>query len=96
MACIAGLGKLKSDRLFTMKVMEKYLRISDPKLLGEAYDYWAGIYPPKFYSEPEAIETYFALSKINAKVQEIIDNSLLAELDREGFFDQVNKQYGLR
>ena len=37
-----------------------------------------------------------ALSEINAKVQEIIDNSLLAELDREGFFDQVNKQYGLR
>jgi hypothetical protein len=55
-----------------------------------------GIYAPKFYSEPEAIENYFALSKINAKVQEIIDNSLLAELDREGFFDQVNKQYGLR
>jgi NitT/TauT family transport system substrate-binding protein len=95
MACIAGLGRLKSDRPYTMKVMEKYLRISDPKLLSEAYDYWAGVYAPKFYSEPEAIETYFALSKISAKPQEIIDNTIIAELDREGFFDQVNKKYGL-
>jgi NitT/TauT family transport system substrate-binding protein len=96
MGCIAGLAKLRSDRPFTMRVMQKYLRISDSKLLNEAYDYWASIYAPKFYSEPEAIETYFALSKINAKPQEMIDNSLLSELDRDGFFDQVNRKYGLQ
>jgi hypothetical protein len=36
MGSIAGLGKLKSDRQFTMKVFEKYLRISEPALLSEA------------------------------------------------------------
>jgi NitT/TauT family transport system substrate-binding protein len=96
MGCIAGLAKLRSDRPYTTKVMQKYLRISEPKLLNEAYDYWASIYAPKFYSEPEAIETYFALTKINAKPQEMIDNSLLSDLDRDGFFDQMNRKYGVQ
>ena len=96
MASIAGLGKIKSDRQFTTRVLEKYLRISDPRLLSEAYDFWVGVYSPKFYADPEEIETYFALSNIKAKPQDFVDNSIVAELDREGFFDQVNKQYGLR
>ena len=96
MASIAGLAKIKSDRQFTTRVLEKYLRISDPRLLSEAYDFWVGVYSPKFYADPEEIETYFALSNIKAKPQDFVDNSILAELEREGFFDQVNKQYGLR
>ena len=95
-ASIAGLAKIKSDRPFTMRVMEKYLRISDSRLLSEAYDFWVGVYSPKFYADPEEIETYFTLSKIKAKPQEFVDNSILAELDREGFFDETNKKYGLR
>jgi ABC-type nitrate/sulfonate/bicarbonate transport system substrate-binding protein len=96
MGSIAGLAKLRSDRQFTIKVMEKYLHIAEPKLLNEAYDYWVSIYSPKFYADPQEIETYFALSNIKGKAQEIVDNSIVAELDREGFFDQVNKKYGLR
>jgi ABC-type nitrate/sulfonate/bicarbonate transport system substrate-binding protein len=96
MASIAGLGKLKSDRQFTMKVLEKYLRISDPRLLSEAYDFWVSVYSPKFYADPEEIETYFALGKIKAKPQDFVDNSILAELDREGFFEETNKKYGVR
>jgi hypothetical protein len=96
MASIAGLGKIKSDRQFTTRVLEKYLRISDPRLLSEAYDFWVGVYSPKFYADPEEIETYFALSKIKAKPQDFVDNSILAELEREGFFDETNKKYGLR
>lgn len=95
MASIAGLGKIKSDRQFTTRVLEKYLRISDPRLLSEAYDFWVGVYSPKFYADPEEIETYFALSKIKAKPQDFVDNSILAELEREGFFDETNKKYGL-
>jgi ABC-type nitrate/sulfonate/bicarbonate transport system substrate-binding protein len=96
MASIAGLAKLKSDRQFTMKVMEKYLRISDPRLLSEAYDFWVGVYSPKFYADPEEIETYFTLSKIKAKPQDFVDNSLLVELERERFFEETNKKYGVR
>ena len=95
-ASIAGLAKLKSDRQFTMKVMEKYLRISDPALLSEAYDFWVGVYSPKFHADPEEIETYFMLSKIKAKPQDFVDNSILAELEREEFFDEAHKKYGVR
>lgn len=96
MGSIAGLGKLKSDRQFTMKVLEKYLRISESNVLAEAYDFWVNVYSPKFYTDPEEIETYFALSGIKAKPQDFVDNSILAELDREGFFDETSKKYGLR
>lgn len=96
MGSIAGLGKLKSDRPFTIKVLEKYLRISDPRLLAEAYDFWVSVYSPKFYADPEEIETYLALSKIKARPQDFVDNSLLAELEREDFFDETSKKYGLR
>jgi hypothetical protein len=96
MASIAGLAMLKSDRQFTMKVMEKHLRISDPKLLSEAYDFWVGVYSPKYYADPEEIETYFTLSKIKAKPQDFVDNSILYELEREGFFEAAHKKYGVR
>lgn len=96
MASIAGLGKLRSDRPFTMKVMEKYLRISEPDVLGEAYDFWVNVYSPKFYGDPEGIENYLALAKIKARPQDFVDNSVLAELEREGFFEEINRKYGLR
>ena len=96
MGSIAGLAKLKSDRQFTMKVLEKYLRIGEPALLSEAYDFWVGVYAPKFRAEPEEVETYLALNAIKAKAQDFVDNSILSELDREGFFEQINKKYGLR
>ncbi len=96
MAAIAGLARLKADRQFTMKVMEKYLRVSDPRLLSEAYDFWVGVYKPKYNADPEEIETYFALANIKAKPQDFVDNSILAELEREGFFEETNKKYGVR
>jgi NitT/TauT family transport system substrate-binding protein len=96
MASIAGLAMVKSDRQFTMKVMEKHLRISDPKLLSEAYDFWVGVYSPKYYADPEEIETYFTLSKIKAKPQDFVDNSILFELERKGFFEEAHKKYGGR
>ncbi|HEY1371998.1 MAG TPA: ABC transporter substrate-binding protein [Candidatus Binatia bacterium] len=96
MGAIAGLAKVKADRAFTMKVMEKYLRISDPKLLSEAYDFWVSVYKPKYNADPEEIETYFTMSNIKAKPQDFVDNSILVELDREGFFEATNKKYGVR
>jgi hypothetical protein len=65
-------------------------------LLSEAYDFWVGVYSPKFRAEIEEIETYFALSGIKAKAQDFVDNSIVNELDREGFFEQINNKYGLR
>jgi hypothetical protein len=75
-----------------MKVLEKYLRISDPRLLAEAYDFWVKVYSPKFHADPEEIEAYLTLSKIKATPQDFIDNSILAELEREGFFNDTSKK----
>lgn len=95
MGFIGGLAKLKADREFTMKVFKKYLRFSDPELLAGTYDFWVNIYSPKPYVDPREIETY--LLSLNyrgsAKPEDFIDNSIVAELDREGFIDAMYKKF---
>jgi NitT/TauT family transport system substrate-binding protein len=95
MGSIAGVARLKADRVFTMNVLKKYLRISDPQQLAGTYDYWASIFSPKGYVDPEEIETYLSGLKDRgaANPQDFIDNSIVAELDREGFIDAVYRKY---
>lgn len=96
MGSIAGVARLKADRDFTMKVLKKFMQISDQKLLAETYDFWVNIYPPKAYVDPEEIENYLVTVKErgSSKPADFIDNSIVAELDREGFIEAVYKKYG--
>lgn len=95
MAYVAGLARLKGDRDFSMKVFQRFMRAADVELLGKAYDFWADIYPPKPYVEPEGVETYLLTLKDRglAKAEDFIDNSIVAELDREGFIDEMYRKY---
>ncbi|MGH7825563.1 MAG: ABC transporter substrate-binding protein [Candidatus Binatia bacterium] len=95
MGSIAGLARIKGDVPFAMKLFQKYLAISDPKIFSEAYEFWTQVYSPKFYVEPEEIETYLMTLKDRdgAKPDEFFDNSIVAELDREGFIDAIYKKY---
>lgn len=95
MGYVAGLARLKGDRDFSIKVFQKIMRTADVELLGKGYDFWADIYPPKPYVEPEGIETYLLTLKDRglAKAEDFIDNSIVAELDREGFIDDMYRKY---
>jgi NitT/TauT family transport system substrate-binding protein len=95
MGYIAGVARLKADREFTMKVFNKFLRISDPQQLVKTYDFWVSIYPPKAYVDPGELETYLSNVKDRgrAKPQDFIDNSIVTELDREGFIDAIYRKY---
>ena len=95
MATIAGIARFKSDRNFTMEVLKKYLRLSDPRLLAETYDFWAPIYPAKPYVDPGEIEAYLptVADRGSAKAEDFFDNSIIAELDRQGFIDGVYRKY---
>lgn len=95
MGYVAGLARLKGDRDFSIKVFQKIMRTADVELLGKGYDFWADIYPPKPYVEPEGIETYLLTLKDRgaAKAEDFIDNSIVAELDREGFIDDMYRRY---
>jgi ABC-type nitrate/sulfonate/bicarbonate transport system substrate-binding protein len=98
MAFVAGVARVKEDRDFTMKVLRKYLRISDPKLLAGTYDYWVHIYPSKPYVDPEEVRSYLVTlkDKGTAKPEDFIDNSIMAELDREGFIEAAYSRFKKR
>lgn len=95
MGYVGGLARLKSDREFAIKVLSKYLRTSDRAVLNETYDFWSGIYPAKPYVERDEVENYLVTLKDRgaAKPEDFMDNSILAELEREGFIAAAYKRY---
>ena len=86
---------MHTDREFVYKVMEKYLRIDDRKLLEASYNVEIKALEPRLAMKPEGFQS--ALDEIAAtepraktvKPQEMIDNRYLDEMDRSGFFDQL-------
>jgi NitT/TauT family transport system substrate-binding protein len=94
MGYIAGLARLKTDRDFTLKVFANYLRTSNEAVLGETYDFWSGLFPPRPYVEREEVENYLKTLKDrgSAKPEDFMDNSIVSELDRQGFIDAVYKR----
>ena len=86
---------MHTDKEFVYKVMEKYLRIDDRKLLEASYKVEIKALEPRLAMKPEGFQS--ALDEIAAtepraktvKPQEMIDNRYLDEMDRSGFFDQL-------
>lgn len=95
MGYVGGLARLKSDREFAIKVLGKYLRTNDRVVLNETYDFWSGIYPAKPYVERDEVENYLVTLKDRggAKADDFMDNSILAELEREGFIAAAYKRF---
>jgi len=95
MGYIAGLARLKSDREFAMAVLKRFLNITDGEILAGTYDFWVGMYAAKPYVDPEEINTYLLTVKDRgaARAEDFIDNSIVRELDREGFIDAAYKRY---
>jgi len=93
-ALIAGLGRLKADKPFAMSVLGKFLGIADREVLSGTYDFWLHLYASKPYVDPEEIKTYLATlkDKSTARPEEFLDNSVIAELDRDGFIDSILKK----
>jgi ABC-type nitrate/sulfonate/bicarbonate transport system substrate-binding protein len=91
---IAGLARLKGDKAFTMSVLRKFLDITDPEILAGTYDFWVNVYSSKPYVDPEEIKTYLTTlkDKGTAKPEDFLDNSIVAELDREGFIDSMQRK----
>ncbi|MGH7835133.1 MAG: hypothetical protein ACREQK_15930 [Candidatus Binatia bacterium] len=78
-----------------MKVLEKFLGLSDPKILTETYKFWAPIYPAKACVDPAEIETYLstAADRASGRVEDFFDNSIIAGLDREGLIHAIYRKH---
>jgi NitT/TauT family transport system substrate-binding protein len=88
---------IKTDRERTIKVFAKHMRVEDPETLRTTYDYFAPrfSFPPRvnlsgvrdtlnFYAEQNP-------DFKNRKPEEFVDESVLDELEKEGFFKKLTR-----
>ena len=84
-----------SDKEYTFKVLEKYLRIDDRKLLEASYNVEIKALEPRLAMKPEGFQSTLdeiAPSEPRAKAikpQEMIDTRYLDEMEKSGFFEQI-------
>ncbi len=81
------------------KVFAKYMRTTDPAVLEDSYQGYIKMIPKKPYPTLKGI--HFMLDMLadkmpqakNAKPEQFVDLSLLQELEKEGFFNEMAKRY---
>lgn len=86
---------MHTDRDFVYKVLGKYLRITDRKVLDAAYNAEIKVLEPRFAIKKEALHAI--LDEVaqtdprakKVKPEELVDTRYLDEMERSGFFDQL-------
>jgi hypothetical protein len=86
---------MHTDKEYIYKILGKYLRIDDRKLLESSYNVEIKALEPRLTIKLEGIQS--TLEEIapvdprakNVKPQEMIDTRYLDEMERSGFMDQI-------
>jgi NitT/TauT family transport system substrate-binding protein len=83
------------DKELTFKVLTKYLRVNDRKILETSYNNEVKAMEPRFDARPEALQAILDELAINdprakkVQPQQLIDRRYLEEMERSGFFDSL-------
>ena len=86
---------IHTDKEFTYKVLGKYLRVTDRKVLDASYNTEIKALEPRLEIRPEAILGILdEVAKVDprarkVKPEELIDRRFLEEMDKSGFFDRL-------
>lgn len=94
MAYAEAIHVIKTDAARTVEIMKKYMRITDDTIARRSYDYYSKRFSQPPLTEEKGIDVVLkflatqpnATAAKSAKAQDFFDNSLLLELEREGFF----------
>jgi NitT/TauT family transport system substrate-binding protein len=86
---------MHTDKEYTYKVLGKYLRIDDRKLLEASYNVEIKALEPRLAIKPEGLQS--TLDEIaptdprakTVKPQEMVDTRYLDEMEKSGFFEQL-------
>lgn len=99
-AMIEGVHYYKANREFSLKVLSKFMKVSDREVLEEnfrEYDFPLKPYPAKEYFELPIQEVGKKDPKVLAENPErFIDMSLVKELDASGFIDKLTQEYKVK
>jgi NitT/TauT family transport system substrate-binding protein len=91
-AQIEAIHIIKTNKEGTLKVLKKYLQVSDPEAVAGTYDFFTSRMPRVPRTEVEGVKNI--LAEIGASQREpadFFDMSLVDEIEKEGF---VQKLYG--
>lgn len=95
-AYVEGLYRTRTDKDFTMKVISKYTKEKNPKILSETYDYYGkDLFEKLPYVTDEGMKIVFKQlsDKIppdkNLKAVDFVDMRILKELDHSGFINEL-------
>lgn len=87
-----GLNRLRTDKEFSMKVLSKYTKVTDPETLAQLHHTYAVRYSGDRipYVRAEGVEEILKRTAgkeaREAKAGDFIDNSLLKDLEQNGWF----------
>ena len=92
-----GLQRLRTDKEFSMKVLSKYTKVTDNETLAQLQQTYGVRYSGDRipYVRPESIDEILRRTPgkeaREAKAADFIDNSLLQELDKSGWFKTLGR-----
>jgi NitT/TauT family transport system substrate-binding protein len=98
-ALIEGIWAFKADGELGTKVLEKYTRVQDRRILDETYDFYSRVLldVPRT-AEPGLRNIFDALSETQPKARtatpkEFFDPKFITQLEKDGFFKQLSARY---
>jgi ABC-type nitrate/sulfonate/bicarbonate transport system substrate-binding protein len=93
---MAEAGKIiHTDKEFVYKVMGKYLRLSDRKVLDAAYNGEVKVLETKLQMNDDGFQSILEeVSRVDPrakkiKAQDLVDRRFLDEMEKSGFFDKL-------
>jgi NitT/TauT family transport system substrate-binding protein len=88
-----GLAFMHRNKERALKIIAKYSRLTDPKLIEDHYNDSVTYLDRVPRAEPEAVQTILEFAgKKGVPVETFQDNAIVEKLTREGFFDKVYKK----
>jgi NitT/TauT family transport system substrate-binding protein len=92
---IEGIKTAKTDKEFTVRVMQKFLKTSDRAILDKTFEVYKALH--ERVPAPDAKVFGLAVKQLSAtvpqaahlKAEDFIDRSLILELEQEGFISRV-------
>ncbi len=96
---VEAINYIQTKRDESKKIIARYMRTNDPEIPDAAVGWFVKRVPNKPYPTLKGIQ--FLLDELapqlpqakNAKPEQFVDLSLLQDLEKEGFFTQMAKQY---
>jgi len=96
---VEGIYYVFANKPPTLKSLAKYMRTNDQEVLEYSYQHYLKRTPKKPYPTMKGIQNMIEMSAPqiaqakSAKPEQFVDLSFLQELEKEGFFADMEKRY---